>query len=238
MAAPATGLDPQDSPRCWSRSARTGWWCCSTGPRSATRSTSRWSTSCTPSAPQLEQTPEGPDHRRHRRRLRLRRGHRPAARTPPGRRPAGHQLHHFCPDRQAAHARHRGPGRLLPGRRRRTGLRRGLPDRHPVRADRQPGNRPGHPRRGRRQLAPEGTRGGAGGQGNPAGRRRAARRTGPRRQPHHRDPRAARADGCRPRPGRPDRRPGPARRADHQVRVPRPGRGASAHRPAGAGNPL
>ena len=38
------------------------------------------------------------------RRLRLRRGHRPAPRTPPRRRAAGHQLHHLCADRQAAHA--------------------------------------------------------------------------------------------------------------------------------------
>ena len=37
---------------------------------------------------------------------------------------------------------------------------------------------------------------------------------------------------------RPDRRAGPARRPDHQIRVPRPGRGASPDRPAGAGDPL
>ncbi len=40
----------------------------------------------------------------------------------------------------------------------------------PERADRQPRNRPGHPCRGRCQLAAEGAGGGAGGQGDPAGR--------------------------------------------------------------------
>ena len=119
--------------------------------------------------------PQGPHHRRHRGRVCLRRGHRPAAGTAPRRRAAGHQLHHLCADRQAAHAGDRRAGRLLPGRRRRTGLRCRLPDRHPGGADRQPGNRPGHPGRCRCQLAAEGTGGGAGGQGNPAGRTRAAR---------------------------------------------------------------
>ena len=58
----------------------------------------------------------------------------------------------------------------------------------PVGPDRQPRNRPRHPGRRRCQLAPQRAGRGAGGQGNAARRRRAARRTCPRRQPHHRNP--------------------------------------------------
>ncbi len=48
----------------------------------------------------------------------------------------------------------------------------------------------------------------------------------------------AAADGRRPRAGRPDRAAGRPRGADHEVRIPRPSRGAPADRPAGAGHPL
>ena len=109
----------------------------------------------------------------------------------------------------------------------------------PERPDRQPGNRPGHPRRGRCQLAAEGTGGGAGGQGDPAGR---AACCAPNEAlavnlitEIHEAP--VLMDGS-PQPRRPHRPAGPAGRADHQVRVPRPGRGAPADRPAGAGHPL
>ena len=141
VAAPAAAPRPTAGlqHRCWSKSARTAWWCVLQPPRGPQRDRPADGRRAPHRLRPSRTHPENPHHRRRSGRAVFASGAdiAAAARTPPRRRPAGHQLHHLRPDRQAADARHRSPGRLLPRRRRRTGVRRRLPDRHPVRADRQ-----------------------------------------------------------------------------------------------------
>lgn len=83
-----------------------------------------------------------------------------------------------------------------------------------------------NPGRRRSQLAAEGARGGAGGQGDSPGGTRPAGGRGAEGQPDHRDPRGSGAHG-RSTPARGPHRPaGSAGRADHQVRLHAP---AEAH---------
>ena len=168
---------------------------------------------CTRPVRSLEAVAAGRADRRVRRHLRRRRRHRAAARPPAARTRSGINSGIFVRHPPAADA---GRSRLVDGFAlgggRRARLRLRLPDRHPDDPDRQPRARTGHPRGRRRRLAPEGTGGGAAGQGDPAGRAGARRGRGPRRTPAQRGcrqprssrrPRTAWPTASRPRPRSP-----------------------------------